>query len=322
MTLFRLGYVAMSVHLQNSSPSQTMTFKRFNEIGDEEAAIHKLERIAKANLTNCLRLLKHNKAYDITFFRLSSKLIPLATHDALKGWNYREAVQQELRALGDYAKQNKMRLGFHPDHFVVLNTPEKEKLKFSLKTLQYHHNLLKGMDMTTAHRCVLHLGGKYEDKGQSLERFITNWAFVPNRLQNMIILENDDKIYTMNDILYVCEKLNVPHVFDLHHHMANYEEENWEKQWDRILGTWSHSEHPIKMHISSPKSESQFRAHADYIDPNMFLRFANTVKGSTPQIDCMIEAKEKDGALFQLVEELKKHPDVEMVDQASFYIKG
>ena len=54
-----------------------------SKIDDREAAIRKLERIANSNLENCLRLLKHNKGHDISFFRLSSKLIPLANHEEL-----------------------------------------------------------------------------------------------------------------------------------------------------------------------------------------------------------------------------------------------
>ncbi len=76
----RFGYVAMSAQLKNASPSQTMTAKQFEQIKDREAGIRKLERIAMANLQNCLRLLKHNVAHDIAFFRLSSKLVPLVNH--------------------------------------------------------------------------------------------------------------------------------------------------------------------------------------------------------------------------------------------------
>ena len=60
MTIVRLGYVAMSMELKNASPSKTMTFAQFQKIGDREAAIRKLERIALANLENTHRILKHN----------------------------------------------------------------------------------------------------------------------------------------------------------------------------------------------------------------------------------------------------------------------
>ncbi len=319
MTLFRLGYVAMSVHVKNSSPSQTMSYKSFSNVEDEEAAIHKLEKIAKSNISNCFRLLIHNKANDIHFFRLSSRLVPLATHEKVR-WDYKKALKDDFLKLGQYALEHQMRIDFHPDHFVVLNSPDKEILKTSILTLDHHYQLLKLMNIPTMHRCVFHLGGKYEDKEESLERFISNWAIVPNRIQQMIILENDDKTYTIEDILYVCEKLNIPFCFDLHHHIANHDDPDWIVHWARIVNTWNYSPLPMKMHISSPKSEHQFRAHADYINGEQFLSFAKKINHSVKQLDCMIEAKQKDDALFQLVNDLEQYSEVQMVDQASFTI--
>lgn len=75
------------------------------------------------------------------------------------------------------------------------------------------------------------------------------------------------------------------------------------------------------MHISSPKDEKHFRHHADYIDIDMFFNFLNLIKGSIPVIDCMIEAKKKDEALFKLIEEVSIRNDVEMIDGSSFRLK-
>lgn len=319
-TLVRLGYVAMSVQLQNCSPSQTMTFAQYSKL-EEEAAIHKLERIAISNLENCLRLLKHNAAHDIQFFRLSSRLVPLATHEALKGWDYLSPIKESLLALGEFAQKHQMRIGFHPDHFVLLNSPREEVLKQSLQTLLLHHQLLQGMKIDPSHRCVMHVGGNYKNTALSLERFVSNWAEVPWQLQRMIILENDDKSFHLEDTLYLCEKLGIPLVFDYHHHLAHHHKESWEEEWERVVNSWKVSELPVKMHISSPKSEKEFRHHADYIDPEMFLTFLHGIKGSVEQLDCMIEAKQKDEALFRLMQDLKEREEIEIVDGASFYIK-
>jgi UV DNA damage endonuclease len=117
--------------------------------------------------------------------------------------------------------------------------------------------------------------------------------------------------------LYLCEKLGIPLVFDYHHHLAHFENEDWEQEWERIKQTWEHSPLPIKMHISSPRSEKDFRAHADHIDASMFMRFLEKIKGSVPEIHCMIEAKRKDEALFRLSEDLRQMDGVEMINQAS-----
>lgn len=321
MTILRLGYVAMSVELKNASPSQTMTFTQFTKIKDRAAAIRKLERIAESNIENCLRLLKHNEANHIHFFRLSSRLIPLANHEELLDWNYMKPLKEPLSKLADFIKRYPARIDFHPDHFVVLNTPQTEILKNALKTLSMHKALLNGMGIEPEHRCVLHVGGGYEDKEKALELFIHNWAYISPSIQKMIILENDDTTFTVKDTLYLCEKLGIPMVFDYHHHLANHEEEDWKEDWDRIISTWKQSRLPIKMHISSPRSDNEYCAHADFVDPEMFLKFLNEIKGTVPEIHCMIEAKQKDGALFQLVEDLQGRRGIKLIDKSSFQME-
>ena len=78
---------------------------------------------------------------------------------------------------------------------------------------------------------------------------------------------------------------------------------------------------PNKNAYFKSKSEKAFRHHADYVDIDMFFRFLKEIKGSIPQIDCMIEAKRKDEALFKLMEEVKTREDVEIIDGSSFYLK-
>lgn len=321
MTIVRLGYVAMSVELHQASPSQTMTFAQFSKIKDRDAAIRKLERIAISNLENCLRLLKHNVGNDIQFFRFSSRLIPLANHEELQDWNYIKPLREVLGKLAEFLREHSIRVDFHPDHFVVLNSLDKDILKNSLKTLSMHEALLRGMDVNPEQRCVLHVGGGYDDKEKALEQFIHNWAFIRPDIQKMIMLENDDTTFTVKDALYLCEKLGIPFVFDYHHHLANHEDEDWVSDWERMVSTWSHSPLPIKMHISSPRSDKEFRAHADYVDPEMFLKFLHEVKGSVPEIHCMIEAKQKDAALFQLVRDLKERGGVKWLDQTNFVME-
>lgn len=322
MTLIRLGYAAMSMNVKNSSPSQTMTYTQFAKIADREAAVRKLERIAASNLTNCLRLMRHNAAHEIHFFRLSSKLIPLANHPDLPDWNFIAPLKENLQAIRSYLQEHPMmRIDFHPEHFVVLNTQNAEAFQMAVKTLNMHRKLLMGMGIEPEHRCVVHVGGGYKDKEKALEQFIHNWAMIPYGLQKMIMLENDDTTFTVKDTLYLCEKLGIPFVFDYHHHLANHEEGAvWEEDWLRAIQTWTAAKLPVKVHISSPRSEKEFKAHADFIDKEGALRFLHAVKGSVPQIDIMIEAKRKDDALFTLMADLQKEEGIEIADGSSFYI--
>src|SRR5690349_5153918 len=101
MTIVRLGYVAMSMELKNASPSKTMTFAAFQKIANREAAIRKLERIALTNLENTHRLLKHNAFSEIHFYRLTSRLIPLANHEELLDWDYMKPLREKLCEIGE-----------------------------------------------------------------------------------------------------------------------------------------------------------------------------------------------------------------------------
>jgi UV DNA damage endonuclease len=321
MTIVRLGYVAMSMELKNASPSKTMTFTQFQKIEDRDAALRKLERIALSNVNNTLRLLKHNLASEIYFYRLTSRLIPLANHQELLDWDYMEPLLGPLREIGEFVNKHRMRIDFHPDHFVLINSQEKHILKNSIETLKLHYLLLKRMGIDATHRCVMHVGGNYKETEKSLERFIDNWMYVPKSIQKMIMLENDDTSFTLDDTLYLCEKIGIPLVFDYHHHLAHHRNENWEVHWNRVVSTWEYSPLPIKMHISSPKSEKEFLHHSDYVDIDLFFRFLKEIKESVTQIDCMIEAKKKDEALFKLMDDVKKRADIEIIDGSSFYIK-
>lgn len=321
MTTIRLGYVAMSTQLVNASPSQTVTFAQFKQIKNKEAAIRKLGRVGASNLDSCIRILKHNISHDIQFFRLSSRLVPLVNHPEIGHWDYMTPLREKLSELKTLIKKHQMRVGFHPDHFVVLNSEDKEVFVNSLRVLQYHLHLLKGMGIHPVHRCVLHVGGRYNDKQQALETFIENWSFIPKQIQEMIILENDDTVFTAEDTLYLCEKLNIPMVFDYHHHLTNDGGRSWEDLWDRIVKTWEHSPLPVKMHISSPKTEKQPKAHHDYIDSKPFFSFLGQINGSVKNIDCMIEAKMKDEALFALMRNVKKDDTFQVLNGSTFMVK-
>ncbi|MBN6186831.1 UV DNA damage repair endonuclease UvsE [Aneurinibacillus sp. BA2021] len=309
----RLGYVAMSVNVVNASPSKTMTAKQFALIADREAGLRKLERIAKENLHNCTRLLYHNRAYDITFFRLSSRLIPLVGHEMTEGWEYRAHLAEAFHELGEIAIKDGVRIDFHPDHYVVLNTPRRQTLDASLAALDHHIWMLKALGIRPVHRCVLHVGGTYKDKEKAACQFIDNWSLVPEEIKSCVLLENDDKVFTAKDTLELCETLGIPMVLDIHHHRCNHagEEEEVYDLLPRIIATWRTSPLPPKMHISSPRSEKDVRAHADYIEPEDLFPFLRRIVPYTERLDVMIEAKQKDDALLRLMEWVRNNGEPE-----------
>ncbi|MFC5651466.1 UV DNA damage repair endonuclease UvsE [Paenibacillus solisilvae] len=337
--IVRFGFVAMSMLLENASPSRTMTFAAFSKLNDREAALRKLERTAEENLKNTLRLLRHCYAHDIKVYRFSSKLIPLATHDELKDWLPWEYLQEGFSDIGRFVKEKQMRVSFHPDHFCVFSTPRPEVLSKSKDDLAYHLRMLDAMGLDETAKCNIHVGGAYGDKPTSAERFIRQFGELEDKFKNRVTLENDDKTFTARETLAAAEAAGTPMVLDIHHHAVNDGDETdaslYGELWPRILKTWKPRSDadsdaaafavlPPKLHVSSPKSGKDPRGHADHVEVEPLFRFLKETAGSVDRLDCMLEAKQKDAALFKLMDEFRelqaRGESIRMLDGASIEV--
>lgn len=307
--IVRFGYVAMSVQLENASPSRTMTMATFSKLPDREAGLRRLEQIARENLHNTMRLLKHNRYMDVHVYRLTSKLIPLATHQDMSDWDPYTPLADDFAEVGAFAREHGIRLSFHPDHFTVLSTPRPEVYASSVRDLRHHVKMLEMMGLDEKATCNIHVGGTYGDKEAAGQRFIQQFNEIEERITRRLTLENDDKTFTAAETLDICEQVGAPMVLDLHHHAVNNpDNDRPEELWPRILKTWERNyghSLPPKMHISSPKSESDPRGHADHVDSGPLVSFLLDIAPETPAIDVMIEAKRKDEALLRLMDDMR-----------------
>lgn len=319
--IVRFGFVAMSMQLENASPSRTMTYASFSKLADREAALRRLESLAEENLRNTLRLLRHCVANDIRMYRFTSKLIPLATHEALADWSPWPALEEGFAMVGEYVREHRMRVSFHPDHFCVFSTPRPEVLVKSEQDMAYHCRMLDAMGLDDSAKCNIHMGGAYGDKPLSSERFIRQFSALPERLRRRITLENDDKTFTARETLEAAELVGTPMVLDIHHHAVNDGGESgsvlYGELWPRIVRTWVNEftvadgqaaalqPLPPKLHVSSPKSDKEPRSHADYVEAGPVVRFLQETAGSLDRLDVMLEAKQKDAAVFKLMEDMR-----------------
>lgn len=317
--IVRFGFVAMTTLLEGVTPSRTMTYATFGKQADRQTAIERLEAITKDNLRSTLSILKHSQRNDIDMYRFSSKLVPLATHEGLQGWNPCELLAPAFREVGDYAKRSGMRTSFHPDHFCVFSTPRPEVLRNSIKDLVHHVRMLEAMELNEESKCNIHMGGAYGDKPSASDRFIAQFGELAPEVKARVTLENDDKTFDVKETLAAAEAVGVPMVLDIHHYAVNPGDVGWDELlsdlWPRILLTWKKERErlgiieerglPAKIHVSSPKSISDPRGHADNVEAEPLLHFLRRAASSCDYMDCMLEAKRKDGALLKLMEDLK-----------------
>ena len=309
----RLGYVAISKTLDNVTSSSTVTYTNFNKDNDFD----KLDKVIKSNFEDLEKILNYNIKNNIHFYRLTSKLIPLATHKDVD-FEYIKKYDKYYDKISKLINESNMRVDVHPDQFCVLNSVNKEVLENSIRILEYHINILKALKIKNP-VIILHVGSSTFGKEKSISRFINNFKKLPKDIQDAIVLENDDKIYNADDVLKICKKLNIPFALDYHHHICN-PCNNIDNILEDIFNTWKNIN--PKMHFSSPKNKTKkdFRSHNDYIFSDDFIIFLEKVKQYNVDLDIMLEAKEKDNALFKLVREIKYKTNYKFIDDTSFLI--
>lgn len=307
----RLGYVAISIAL-NLTSSKTITYTNYKKTLNKKQT---LDKIISQNFDNLYQIMNYNIKNNIHFYRLSHNIVPLATHSNVN-FDYITPYKRKWENIGNLIKLYNIRVDTHPDQFCVLNSPNEETLKRSIEILKFHQKLFEAMKIDG--KAIIHVGGAYKNKKEAIERFIKNFKNLDKKIQKMIILENDDKTFTTEDVLYICETLKIPMVLDYHHYKCNHINENIEDYLPRIIKTWKNERLNPKMHFSSPKNKREFRSHNLYINSNDFIEFLEILKPLNQDIDIMLECKAKDEALFRLTREIKAKTSYHFLDETTF----
>ena len=314
--MLRLGLCCQTITLRYAEEeitgSRSIALKTIKEKGIEEA-----EKRALLNIRDLGRMMKWMKERGISVFRLPSDMIPHGSNRTLselypiKGKRYNKLLfcKKELKELGKIAKDLGIRCTFHPGQYNQLGTLTKDVLKRTFYELDMHCKILDLMEVDQDGVVVLHGGGTYGDIEKTSERIIKVINLLPERISRRLVLENDEKCYSSDDLLKICKKTNTPLVFDIHHYMC-YEEKYPKKQksmseiFPEILKTWDVKGIKPKFHISEQDTDKRLGAHSFYIETiqDELLELPEKFKTN---LDLMIEAKGKDIAIEKL---LRKYP--------------
>ncbi|MET3699055.1 UV-damage endonuclease [Bacillus oleivorans] len=302
--IIRFGFVANSLSLWDVTPSKTVTFTRFQKLPVQER-MDKLLSVTGHNLDHTLRILYFIVAHGIEIYRFSSALVPLATHPEVL-WDFITPFRFKWQEIGDFVKKHRLRVSFHPSQFTLFTSPKQTVTKNAVQNMKYHYKMLEAMGIADEARMNIHIGGTYGDKESAIQQFYNNMKQLPDSVKQRMTLENDDKTYNAMETIEVCEKVGIPFVFDYHHYMANTGGYSIEEILPYVFDMWKNDAFPPMLHLSSPKSEKQYRAHADYLDIEFIKPLLSLLKDFGEDVDIMIEAKAKDLALLKLVEDLSR----------------
>jgi UV DNA damage endonuclease len=294
LSRIRLGYACVNLSLgKHGLSSRTCRLRN--------ATRTRLESLTRANLEGLFNILHWNASQRIRFFRISSGIVPLASHPNAQ-WPWKKTVAQELADIGHFIKSKDIRVSMHPGQYVVLNSPHRSVVKAAKAELSYHADFLDQLSLSGRNKIILHVGGLYGDRDASIQRFSKEFRALPRNVRRRLVLENDERSYGGEDVLPLCEALGIPMTFDCLHYAAFTGHLPERKFLKDVCESWSTTDGEPEFHYSTQKQGSRRGSHADMVDLQDFLRF---LKGMpSKNVDLMLEAKAKDLALLRLRKQL------------------
>jgi UV damage endonuclease UvdE len=198
----RLGYACVNTQL----PSSARTARLAN------ATPERLLELAEANLDALEATLRWNEEHGIEVFRVTSNLIPLASHpvNTVAWW---DELDDRFAALGRLLAGSGARLSTHPGQYTVLSSQSESVVAAAVAELDYHDRLLSALRLDRSHRIVLHVGSGAADPDAASRRFAAAFERLSPGAQARLVLENDER-WPLDRVLELAAPLGLPVVFD------------------------------------------------------------------------------------------------------------
>jgi UV DNA damage endonuclease len=285
MPLRRLGYVATALG-SGATTNKGCVLRN--------ATPDRLRSLIRGNLAGLAATLDYNRALAIRFYRISSQVIPFASHpiNTLEWWN-EEA--ETLAAIGATIQRDGVRCSMHPGQYTLLTSPDEAVTATALADLAWHVRFLRSLGLGRHAKIIIHGGGAYGDKAAAMRRFVARYRALPEEWRDHLVLENDDRIYSAADVLALHDDTGIPIVFDGFHHAVLPSPGD---HLARAFATWQAEDGLPKVHFSSQAPGKPPGTHADDVDPRECATFLSAAPDRP--FDCMLECKRKELALLAL----------------------
>jgi UV DNA damage endonuclease len=309
----KIGYPCINNSIPHTSPS-TFRLVSYSE--------NRLIQTVRDNLIHLNQILRYNVKNNLLFFRISSDLIPFASHPICK-FSWYKFFQSEFKQIGDYIKKQSIRITMHPDQFVILNSPDNKIVENSINELKYHCKVLDTMCLDDAAKVQIHVGGVYGNKLEARDRFIktynNNSKLVDDddSIRRRLVIENDDRLYSLKDCLQINQQTGIPIVFDSFHHECYSNEEQQllllQIALQKAMSTWKSTKDglPIVDYSSQDtrnkgdNKSNRKGKHAETIDTTLFRKFLNETEGL--DFDIMLEIKDKEKSALKALGIVREH---------------
>jgi UV DNA damage endonuclease len=265
----------------------------------------RLKETVRNNLGCLMQMLRWNVEHSLLFFRITSDLIPFASHPVNR-FPWQEFFSSEFQTLGRFIRDHKMRISMHPDQFVLISAPDEGVRERSMRELAYHAAVLDLLGLDAQAKLQIHIGGVYGDRERSIRRFIDRFHALDESLRARLAIENDSNRYSAADCLKVSRETGIPVIFDVFHHRILNQGEAVRDILGPIRDTWEEGDGIPMVDYSTQRQGAWVGAHTESIDRIDFMQFLSDSRQH--DIDIMLEIKDKEKSALQAVEIAREDP--------------
>ncbi len=281
----RIGYACMNL---DTFPNSFRTCRK------EKVTEERLYEIISHNIEVLEAMIDYNLRYENRMFRISSSLIPFAS-SPLNTLDWKTIFKDRWNILKDRIREGDIRISCHPGQYTVINSPDDKVVRSSIEELEYHADLMELLSGDSRHKMILHIGGVYGDKERAAERFIEVYnSKISEKVKKYLVIENDERLYTVSDILIISSKTGIPVVFDNLHHRINPSMDGIStgEIISRVAATWKGEDGRPKIHYSQQAEGKREGAHSETISAGQFIKDYKEIY-SRFAVDIMLEVKDK-----------------------------
>lgn len=270
---------------------------RAAQLGRFRRGLVELAPIYEHNVRYAERSIRYAAEHGLMAFRLSSDVLPLLDQDP----ELRRLVPS-LAPLRRLVRETGVHVSNHPAQFVVLSSPSEAVVANASGFLRDTAWL---MDRIGAEGSItIQGGGVYGDRASAGARLRANIAALPRSIREHLALENDEKCWTVPELIEATSGA-VPIVFDKLHWEANPRSAPYATELEAALATWPADRLP-ELHYSEQAPGRPRGAHGDHVTGRGLLRFLEEIADVAGERDAVVivEAKQKDLAILRAVGEL------------------
>jgi UV DNA damage repair endonuclease len=288
----------------------------------KSVAEEKLWDLMKQNIEATRMLVEKVGTLDdhLRMVRISSDILPAYTEPTYSYfWRQPDVVaylERFFGKVGDTARNRNVRLSMHPGQFTVLASDTPGIVDRSIEEFEYHTDMARYMGYGKTFqdfKINVHISGR-----QGPEGIRRAYNRLSPEARNCITIENEENAWGLDDCLTISDL--VPIVLDINHAWVNEGKyiDRVDTRIDRVVDSWR-GVRPT-FHYSQPR-EDYLVGHSPILRPDMSVLLGTGYKKQKLRAhsdfmwnitmnewaythwdwgDCMVEAKSKNLASFEL----------------------